>query len=122
MQYQIIYGNDRLEAQSEAERDAYVNVLKDLDVDYTVEESYLVAVVHFQNDSREYTYLTDKVYSSGSLAVVNTTEWAFGKELPCLKVVEILRCTRRTKADLESVCPFARYKHLTGEVYTFHLD
>lgn len=116
MQYQIIYGNDRLEAQSEAERDAYVNVLKDLDVDYTCEERYLVAMVKFQNSDKVYTYFTKDVLPEFSYAIVQASEWIAGEERMCYKVVSVIRCTMRTKSDLEKVCPLNHYKWIQGTV------
>lgn len=116
MTWQILYNNEKLHAKSDEERTAYEQVLKDLTVDYTVEESYLVALVRFQNSDKIYTYFTDKVYPDGSLIVVESTEWRAGQEQFCYKVVSVVRCIMRTKSDLEAVCPLEKYKWIYGGV------
>lgn len=116
MNYQIIYNNEELVANSKEERDAYVSVLKDIGVDYSCEEQYLVALVQFQNDSRCYTYFTNKVLPEFSYAVVESNEWRAGEEMSCYKIVTVIRCTMRTKSDLEKICPLARYKWIQGTV------
>lgn len=116
MIYQICYNDDKLVANSPEERDAYTTVLDNIGVKYNCEEQFLVAIVKFQNDRREYTYLTDKAYPDNTLAVVETTEWAYGAQCACLKIVTVQRCSIRTKTELEKVCPFERYKKIVGTV------
>jgi len=116
MTYQILYGNDKLIANSIEERDAYTNVLKDIGVDYTVEESFLCALVQFQNDNRIYTYFTNDVLPDFSYAVVESNEWRAGEEKSCYKIVTVTRCAMRTKSELEKICPLTRYKWLVGTV------
>lgn len=116
MTYQIMYGNDKLVANSIEERNAYANVLKDIGVDYTVDEQYLVALVQFQNDSRVYTYFTREVLPDFSYAVVESSEWRAGEEKSCYKIVTVIRCTMRTKSELEKICPLSRYKWVQGVV------
>lgn len=121
MKYQIIYqsGKDKevLDAETQEERDAYVNVLKDLNVNYVVEEKLLICVVSFQNrDSKSYTYLSKKKYKTGDRVIVQASEWINGLERPCLKVVNVIGCGYRSKAELEEVLPFYRYKYIAGEV------
>ena len=115
--FQILYNNgDALTANSIEERDAYTTVLKNIGVEYTVEEQYLVALVRFQNSDKIYTYFTDKILPDGSLAVVEASEWRAGQDMFCYKVVNVVRCTMRTKEDLEKVCPLTRYKKIYGTV------
>lgn len=116
MTYQIAYGDNVLTANSNEERDAYVNVLKDLGVEYDCEEQYLVALVQFQNDSRIYTYFTNEVLPDFSYAVVESNEWRAGEEKPCYKIVTVTHCTMRTKSQLEKICPLSRYKWIQGKV------
>jgi len=116
MTYQILYGNDKLVANSIEERDAYANVLKDIGVDYTVDEQYLCALVQFQNDDRIYTYFTKEVLPDFSYAVVESNEWRAGEEKSCYKIVTVVRCTMRTKTELEKICPLTRYKWIQGTI------
>ena len=121
MKYQIIYQNGKdkeiLDAETQEECDAYVNVLKAIDVNYVVEERFLICVVSFQNrDSKAYTYLSKKKYKTGDHVIVQSSEWINGLERPCLKVVNVIGCGYRSKAELEEVLPFYKYKHIAGEV------
>jgi hypothetical protein len=123
MKYQIIYQNGKdkevLNAETQEECDAYVNVLKALGVNYVVEEKFLVCIVSFQNRSnKSYTYLSKKKYKTGDCVIVQASEWINGTERPCLKVVTVLGCGYRSRAELEEVLPFYRYKYIVGEVTT----
>lgn len=121
MKYQITYQNGKdkevLDVETQEERDAYVNVLKDIDVNYVVEERFLICVVSFQNrNSKAYTYLSKKKYKTGDHVIVQSSEWINGLERPCLKVVNVIGCGYRSKAELEEVLPFYKYKYIAGEV------
>lgn len=114
--YEIKYNNEIMTANSKEELTAYTNVLKDIDVQYAVDECFLVATVQFPFSQKAYTYLTDKPFKLGDYAVVETTDYVHGAEVTCLKVVQVIHCGYRTKADLEKVLPFGKYRTIRGEV------
>ena len=71
-------------------------------------EQYIAVQVVFSNYSKKYTYLANSPVEVGQLVVVRTEEG--------LKVVTCVGCTRATKAQLEVICPFNKFKKIVGKV------
>ena len=72
------------------------------------EQTYIAVQVLFSNYSKKYTYLANSPVEVGQLVVVRTEEG--------LKVVTCVDCTRATKAQLEVICPFNKFKKIVGKV------
>jgi len=71
-------------------------------------EQYIAVQVLFNNYSKRYTYLAKEPVEVGQLVVVRTADG--------LQVVTCVGCSRVTKAQLEVVLPFNKYKYITGKV------
>jgi hypothetical protein len=71
-------------------------------------EQYIAVQVLFPNYSKKYTYLAKEPVEVGQYVVVRTEEG--------LKVVTCVSCTRATRAQLEVICPFNKFKRIVGKV------
>ena len=71
-------------------------------------EQYIAVQVVFANYSKKYTYLAKEPVEIGQLVVVRTADG--------LQVVTCVGCTRATRSQLETICPFNKFKKIVGKV------
>lgn len=88
--------------------EAYVAAKRNPDVVNTI-GGYLVVDVEFLDDwkKRVYTYNCTRWYQPGTMVWVPTTD---RNGQPCKKQVRVVRTAIRSRQELESKCPFDRYK------------
>ena len=72
------------------------------------EQTYIAVQVVFNNYSKKYTYLAKEPVEVGQLVVVRTSVG--------LQIVTCVSCTRATKSQLETICPFNKFKRIVGKV------